>query len=166
MTEEKTKDLLKKVFETTKNVKLDMKIIEKQAKEHPDRMLFQDIKNPEEHQQRHVALYYSMQGNFVESIEHANKGLKINPKSAFLLYLRGRSKGDIGKFAEGTNDLTEAIKIKPNYSEAYVERGYIKQKIGDFSGAKDDYEKGVSLDSSLQEQVNEYLKSTEGLKSA
>lgn len=154
-------ELLKEVFEITKNVKVDMKILEKQAKEHPDRMLFQNVKNPDEHQERYFALYYSMQGDYAESIEHANKGLKINPKSAFLLYLRGRSKGDIRQLAEGINDLTEAIKIEPNYAEAFVERGYIEQKMGDFSAARADYEKGIRLDlrldPSLQQQVNTYL---------
>lgn len=155
---EKTKEeLLEEVFDITKNVKVDMKILEKLAKEHPDRMLFQNVKNPDEHQERHAALYYSMQGEHEKSIVHATEGLNINPKSAYLFYIRGRSKGDIGQFAEGIKDLTEAIKIEPNYAEAFVERGYIEQKIGDSSGARDDYEKGIRLDPSLQQQVNTYL---------
>lgn len=49
---EKEKQLLKDVFEATKNAKADMRTNEKQAKEHPDRMIFQGVKNPEENQER------------------------------------------------------------------------------------------------------------------
>ena len=98
-----------------------------------------------------------MQGNYLESIEHANNGLKINPKSAFLLYLRGRSKGDIRQFAEGLQDLNDAIKIEPKYAEAFVEKGYILQKMGDLSGARSNYEMGIHLDHTLQEQVDKIL---------
>ncbi|OYT41995.1 MAG: hypothetical protein B6U86_01325 [Candidatus Altiarchaeales archaeon ex4484_43] len=155
---EKTKEeLMKDVFEATKNVKVNMKLVEKQAKEHPDSMIFQNVKNPKEYQVRNHALYFSMQGDYNKSIEYANKGLKINPKSAYLYYIRGRSKGDIGLLKEGMNDLDKAIKIKPDFAEAFVERGYIKQKMGDFSSAKNDYEKGVHMDPSLQQQVNMYL---------
>lgn len=149
--------MLREVFEATKDVKADLRIIEKQAKEHPNQMILQGVQNSEEYQERNHALYYSMQGECEKSIEHATKGLKINPKSAYLLYIRGRSKGDIGQFAEGIKDLTEAIKIVPNYADAFVERGYIEQKIGDSSGARNDYDKGIRLDPSLQQQVNIYL---------
>lgn len=155
---EKTKEeLLKEVFEKTKDAKVDMKIVEEQAKAHPNQLILQGVKNSEEYQKRNYALYYSMQGEYEKSIEHATKGLEINPKSAYLFYIRGRSKGDIGKFEEGVTDLTNAIKIEPNYAEAFVERGYVRQKMGDFSGAKNDYDRGIRLDPSLQQQVNAYL---------
>jgi hypothetical protein len=44
---EKTKEeLLKEVFDITKNVKVDMKILEKQAKEHPEQNALSERKKP------------------------------------------------------------------------------------------------------------------------
>ncbi len=140
--------------------------IQKAAKLQPNDPFFQDIKNKEEFLMRNkvsslAALMAADDLDFHEAckeiIEHADKGLEINPNSAYLLYFRGRSKGDLGKFEEGLKDLNKCIKIKSDYADAYVEQGYIKQKMGNFFSAKKDYEKGINLDSSLQQQVNSYL---------
>lgn len=148
---QKTKeDLMREVFESTKDVKLDMRSIEKQAKENPDRMVFQGVKNPEEHQIRHHALYFSMNGDYKKAIEYANRGIGINPKSAYLFYIRGRSKGDIELFDEGIKDLDEAIKLKPDYADAFVEKGYIEQRKGNPESAKKDYEKAKKIDPSIE----------------
>lgn len=127
-----------------------MNLVRKQAKEYPDRMIFQDVKNPEEYQARNHALYYSMQGKYGLSIEHATEGLKINPNSAYLYYIRGRSKGGLGQFEEGIRDLNIAIKIKPNYADAFVERGYIKQKMGNLKDAKKDYKKAKRIEPEIK----------------
>jgi tetratricopeptide (TPR) repeat protein len=149
--EQKTKeDLMSDIFESTKDVKLDMKSIEKLAREHPDRMIFQDVKNPEEFQMRNHALYFSMNDDYKKAIEYATKGIKVNPKSAYLFYIRGRSKGDIELFDDGVKDLDEAIKLKPDYADAFVERGYIEQKKGNLESAKKDYEKAKKIDPSVE----------------
>ncbi len=141
---------MREVFESTKDVKLDMRSIEKQAKENPDGMIFQGVKNPEEARIRYHALYFSMNGDYKKAIERATKGIKINPKSAYLFYIRGRSKGDIELFDEGIKDLDEAIKLKPDYADAFVERGYIEQRKGNPESAKKDYEKAKKIDPSVE----------------
>ena len=147
---QKTKeDLMREVFESTKDVKLDMRSIEKQAEENPDRMVFQGVKNPEEYRIRHHALYFSMNGDYKKAMEYANRGIEINPKSAYLFYIRGRSKGDIELFDDGVKDLDAAIKLKPDYADAFVERGYIEQKKGNLESAKKDYEKAKKIDPSV-----------------
>ena len=149
--EQKTKeDLMRDIFERTKNVKLDMRSIEKLAIKNPDRMIFQGVKNPEENRIRHHALYFSMNGDYKRAIERATKGIKINPKSAYLFYIRGRSKGDVGLFDGGIKDLDEAIKLKPDYADAFVERGYIEQRKGNPESARKDYEKAKKIDPSVE----------------
>ncbi len=146
--------------------KLSFSEIKNAAKLQPNSPFFQDIKSKEEFLIRNEisSLAALMAGDDVpwletckEIIEYADKGLKINPNSSYLLYFRGRSKGDIGLLKEGLVDLDRAIKTKSDYSDAFVERGYIRQKMGNLSGAKNDYDKGVYFDHSLQQQVNSYL---------
>ena len=141
--------LRRKIFEDTKNFKLDMKRIEQAAKEKPDSLIFQDVKNPEESKWRFWALNASMNREYVKAIKYCNKGIKINPKSAYLFYIRGRSKGDIDQLIEGIEDLNEAIKIKPLFSDAFVERGYIKEKLGDSIGAEEDYKRAKEIEPSI-----------------
>lgn len=141
---------MREVFESTKDVKLDMRSIEKLAKKNPDRMIFQGVKNPEEYRIRNHALYFSMNGDYKKVIEYANRGIEINLKSAYLFYIRGRSKGDIELFDDGIKDLDEAIKLKPDYADAFVERGYIEQRKGDPASAKKDYEKAKKIDPSVE----------------
>lgn len=142
-------ELRREIFEATKNVKVDMKLIERDAKKYPDRMIFQEVKNPEEFKWRSWALHFSMNGENDKAIAYCNNGIEINPKSAYLFYIRGRSNGDMGQFTEGIEDLNEAIKIKPNYADAFVERGYIKQKIGDTIGAEEDYNRAKEIEPSI-----------------
>ena len=125
--------------------------VKKLAQEHPYRMIFQKVKNPEEFQARSLALHYSMTGDYYKAIEHADKGLKINSESAYLFYIKGRSEGDIGLFAEGIKDLTEAIRLEPNYADAFVERGYIREKMGDVGvgGFWDDYDTALTIEPSI-----------------
>lgn len=137
------------LFEITKDVKVDMKLVERNAKKYSDRMIHQDVKNPEEFQMRNHALYFSMKGNLEMVIEYATKGIKINPNAAYLFYMRGRSKGDLKLFKEGIKDLSMAISLKPKYADAFVERGYIKQKMGNAEGAEKDYKKAKEIDPSM-----------------
>jgi len=143
-------DLMRDVFESTKDVKLDMISIERRSRQSPDRMIFQSVKNPEEYQIRYHALYFSMNSDYKKAIERATKGIKINPKSAYLFYIRGRSKGDLELFDDGIKDLDEAIKLKPDYADAFVERGYIEQRKGNPEIAKKDYEKAKKIDPSVE----------------
>jgi len=148
---QKTKEELLKDALSAIDGKVDIKRIEKTAKQYPDRMIFQKIRNPEEFQARSRALNYSMLADYNKAIEYANKGLKINPEGVYLFYIKGRSEGDIGLFAEGIKDLTEAIRLEPNYADAFVERGYIKEKMGDegVGGCWNDYDTALTIEPSI-----------------
>ncbi|MCK4736687.1 MAG: hypothetical protein KAT65_29805 [Methanophagales archaeon] len=135
----------RKVFEFTKNVKVDMEILKEKEKETQDPM-FMDAKTPKEFKWRHWALNASMSGEFEKAIEFCSRGLKINPESAYLLYMRGRSKGDLGELKGGIEDLNRAIELYPNFAEAYAERSAIKTRLGDQEGALEDYKKAKEID--------------------
>jgi tetratricopeptide (TPR) repeat protein len=149
-----------------KDTKLDMKTIETLAEEYPDDPYYQGIKSPAEWKWRCLALHASMRGDYEKAIEYANKGLEINPESAYLFFVRGRSKGDIGKFGKfkgGIKDLDKALKLEPKFSEAFEERGYIKQKMGDIKGAEEDYKKAREIEPFPFLTAIEMLEKLEGL---
>lgn len=148
---QKTREKLQReVFQLTKDIEVNMDVLKKQANEHPDKMILQEVKNPEEFQARYHALHYSMEGEYEKSIKYSTQGLKINPKSAYLYYMKGRSKGDLGLFEEGIKDLDKAIKLKPDYADAFVERGYIHRKMGNLKEAKKDYEKAKRIEPDIE----------------
>jgi len=150
---EKRKKLAEELSKFTNEMTLEE--IRRAAKMQPNMPFFQDIKNKKEFlfRDRICMLAALMASGDIEPInackeiiECADKGLKINPKSAYLLYFKGRSKGDIVLFKEGIEILNQAAKIKPDYDDVYVERGYIKQKMGDIKGAEEDYKIAKKLD--------------------
>lgn len=149
LNEKREYELRNKVFDSIKNLKIELKTLNKIQKEDPNSRILQDVKNPEEYKWRGWALNASMNGEYEKAVEYCNKGIKINPESAYLFYLRGRSKGDIQQFNHGIEDLNAAIKIKPNFADAFVERGYIKQKKGDIKGAEEDYKKAKEIEPSI-----------------
>lgn len=135
----------RKIFESTKNVKVDMKWLKEKETQDP---MFLDVKTPQEYKWRYWALTASMNGEFVKAIDCCSRGLKINPESAYLFYMRGRSEGDLGELKEGIEDLNKAIQLYPNFAEAYAERGAIKSKLGDQEGAMGDYKEAKEIDTS------------------
>ena len=134
---------MKKVFEFAKNVEVDMETLKEKEAQDP---MFMDVKTPKEFKWRYWALNASMSGEFEKAIEFCSRGLKINPESAYLLYLRGRSKGDLGELKGGIEDLNRAIELYPNFAEAYAERSAIKSRLGDQEGAQEDYKKAKEID--------------------
>ena len=137
----------RKIFGSTKNVKVDMKWLKEKEKETQDPM-FMDVKTPKEYKWRYWALKASMNGEFAKTIDFCSRGLKINHESAYLFYMRGRSEGDLGELKEGIEDLNKAIELYPNFAEAYAERGAIKNKLGNQKGAMEDHKKAKEIDTS------------------
>jgi tetratricopeptide (TPR) repeat protein len=112
--------------------------IEKMEKSDPTDPYLRGIKSVKEFKLRCMALNATLEGEYEKAIKYADKGLKINPKSIYLFYLRGRSRSDIGDYENGLKDLNEAIKLCPSFAEALTERGYTKLKMGDIASAKKD----------------------------
>jgi len=133
-----------------KGPKLDIKQIKQIGKRMPNHLLWQDVKNSEEFETRSHALYYSMVGEHDKAIEWATRGLEINTKSAYLFYIRGRSKADIGLLNEGIKDLSDAIRLRADFADAFLERGYALYKGGNVADAIKDVAKARSLEPSIQ----------------
>ena len=148
----KKKEAQKKLFEYTKDILSDMEDINKikqQMSSTTQHNQWKDIESPEEFRLHHWALHYSMIGDLEKAIKYSTEGLKLNPKNAYFLYLRGRTKGDIGQFTEGIKDLNEALILNPIFSDVFVERGVIKQAMGDIKGAAEDYEKAKEIEPTI-----------------
>jgi len=125
------------------------KYLEEKQKAEPTHWIYKFVKNSEEYRCRSISLVYSMRGDFEKCLEFCNKGLKINPKSPYLLYIKGRTKGDISDFKGGLSELDRAIKFYPNFADAYIERGSIKAKLGDSKGAEKDYSTAKKIEPSI-----------------
>jgi tetratricopeptide (TPR) repeat protein len=138
------------LLNATENSVVDMDKIEKLRQKFPDHEIYQDIIDPREFTIRNQALGYAMAKQPEKSIEFANEGLKINPNSPFLHYLKGRTLCDMGKFEEGLDHLITATKLKPIYADAYSEIGSTYFKLGDYEDAEKVMAKAHELDPSIK----------------
>ena len=86
-----------------------------------DVFFYGDVKNDAEMKIRSHALYESMQGNYQKAVDICDLGLEINPSSAYLLHMRGRSYADMGRVDEATKDLESVLKIMPDSAETLYE---------------------------------------------
>jgi hypothetical protein len=128
----------------------DMAGIEKLRQKYPDHEMYQDIFDPREFTMRGQALNYALLGDFEKSIEWANKGLAINPKSPFLLYLKGKTLGDMRKYQEGIVYLMKAIELKPTFAEVYSELSVAQFKLGNYELAEQASIKAHELNPSIK----------------
>jgi len=126
-----------------------MRFMEEMWKKQPTHFIYKGNKNIEEVLIRNIVLNASMLKDYEKAIKLSNEGLKINPKSAYLYYIKGRSQGDAGKYQDGLENLSVAIKLEPNFADAYVERGVIKRKLGKEDKAQEDFRKAKQLEPSI-----------------
>ena len=129
---------------------MPMNKIKELAEKNPTHALYQGVKNPQDYNMRFLAMQQSMIGNYDSAIEYASKGLKINPESHYLYYIRGRSYGDKGEFDLGIKDLSKAVELRVDFADAYVERGVIKKRQGKKTEADADFTKAQELEPSIQ----------------
>lgn len=122
----------------------EMKIIKEMEADFPSNLSWKDVKNPEEYRYREMALHAASKNRHWDAISHSNRGLKINPKSAYLHYMRGKSKGHLGRFEDGIKDLEKARKLKPEHPDTHEEIGHLKKKIG-HRDAREHYQKAHRL---------------------
>jgi tetratricopeptide (TPR) repeat protein len=87
-----------------------------------------------------------MIGHYDDVVKICMNGLEKYPNSPYLLYMLGRTLGDIGKtshnnqkFNEGITILNHVIDLYPNFADAYVERGTIKFNLTNQDGAIHDF---------------------------
>ena len=62
-------------------------------------------------------------GQFDKAVADEDEALKIAPKNAPLLYVRGLAKRKLGDAAGGDEDIAAAKAINPKISDAYAQYG-------------------------------------------
>ncbi len=143
------RDLTRRGIELMKKApKFSMEQISELSKIVPIRndLLSQDIVNSKEFECRNMALQYSMAGNLDECLNYCKKGLEINPKSPYLLYMRGRTYSDLKQFENGIDDLANAVELRDDFADAWYEIGRIHQMHNDMDNAILAYGKAQQLE--------------------
>ncbi len=111
--------------------------------------IFFEVSSKDDFMYRALALGKAGNKEYAKAIEYCSKGLSINPTSIYLLYLRGRTYGDLGDFNKGIADLSKAIKLQPKMADSYIERGFIYQKMKNITKARSDYEKAREIEPNI-----------------
>lgn len=128
----------------------DMDIVKKQEAEQPTHWIFKKVKSPINFYYRELALHESMLGQYHRCLATCITGLQMFPYCPYLLYMKGRTLGDIGNYDDGIEVLNRAISIYPHFADLYVERGSIMEKMHDIRAAKADYEKALEIEPTIQ----------------
>ncbi len=77
-------------------------------------------------------------------------GLRLQPLSQSMLYVRAAIEHEIGDFRKAETTVKTALSLNQNYAQAQELLGLISEELGKDNQAIDAYEKAVSLDSGLQ----------------
>lgn len=115
----------------------------------------------------------SEEGLYLESIDHFSAAIEMDPTSAEVFFLRGRSHYDyavqviveetgvgpenapvlpdqaVEHMERAVTDYTSAIELDPQYAKAYNNRGNARASLGDEERALQDYDTALELDDSL-----------------
>lgn len=138
-----------------------MEYIKKQEIEQPTHWIYKYVVDPIEMNYRTRALRKSMIGQYDEVITICEKGLEKYPDNPYLLYMQGRTLGDIGKVSnncqklnKGIEVLNHVINLYPNFADAYVERGRIKKLQTDNNGAIEDFTIANNIEPGITDFIN------------
>ena len=115
----------------------------------------------------------SEEGLYLEAIDHFSAAIEMDPTSAEVFFLRGRSHYDyalqviveetgvgpenapvlpdeaVEHMEKAVADYTSAIELDPQYAKAYNNRGNARASLGDEERALQDYDTALELDDSL-----------------
>lgn len=137
-----------------------MDFIKNKGIEEPTHWIYKNVADPIEMNYRDRSLQKSMIGHYDEVVKICMSGLEKYPNSPYLLYMLGRTLGDIGKasndnqkFNEGITALNHVIDLYPNFADAYVERGVIKRFQNNTAGANEDFIKANSIEPGILNQI-------------
>jgi tetratricopeptide (TPR) repeat protein len=160
------RELINHGFELTKNVNLSMDEIRKLSKEKPENKLYSDVKSEREFECRYMSLNSCLNRDFETALEYASEGLEMNPKSAYLHYMRGQVYSNLCRWEEGITDLEKAVDLEPNYFRAQLELAILYFNKGLYSqlGEEKDLSKEFKLDSDFKKAIDnldEAIKSDE-----
>lgn len=115
----------------------------------------------------------SEEGLYLEAIDQFSAAIEMDPTSAEVFFLRGRSHYDyavqaiveqtgvgpenapvlpdeaVEHMEKAVADYTSAIELDPQYAKAYNNRGNARASLGDEERALQDYDTALELDDSL-----------------
>ena len=128
------------------NYPVTMEQINKLATEMPTHWFYKFVKDPREMHYRSKSLSESMQQKYADCIKTCEEGLQHYQDSPYLMYMLGRTLGDIGKIEKGIEILTRVIKHHPNFADAYIERGRCKANLKDIKGAQEDFSSAKEIE--------------------
>jgi tetratricopeptide (TPR) repeat protein len=121
------------------NLPVTMEQINQLAIEKPTHWSYKFVKDPREMHYRSKSLSESIQQKYADCIKTCEEGLQHYHDSPYLMYMLGRSLGDLGENEKGIEVLTRVIEHHPNFADAYIERGRCKAQLKDIKGAKEDF---------------------------
>jgi tetratricopeptide (TPR) repeat protein len=137
-----------------------MEFIKKNEIEAPTHWIYKYVDDPIEMNYRDRSLRKSMIGHYDEAVKICVAGLEKFPNSPYLIYMLGRTLGDIGKasndnqkLSEGITALNKVISLYPDFADAYVERGVIKRFQNDTDGANEDFTKANNIEPGILDQI-------------
>ena len=101
----------------------------------PDGDIIADGSDPAELGVKHSVLRASMSGDYRRVLHECEEGLRTAPSSVYLLYMRGRTKADLGRYEEAVCDLDAVLSVRPRDSEVLCEKAKVMFDTGKYEAA-------------------------------
>ena len=91
----------------------------------------------------------SMFKHNLQSVQHFQKAISLNPNYAKAFAAMALVKGRMGKLQDALKDLDQAIAIDPGYAKAYSNRGVTRGALQQNQAAISDFSEAIRLDPRL-----------------
>ena len=91
----------------------------------------------------------SMFKHNLQSVQHFQKAISLNPNYAKAFAAMALVKGRMGKLQDALKDLDQAIAIDPGYAKAYSNRGVTRGALQQNKAAISDFSQAIRLDPRL-----------------
>jgi tetratricopeptide (TPR) repeat protein len=99
-----------------------------------------------EAQAAYSAAVASWGGNYTWAIAAASEAIRVDPKNANALSIRGLAYANMGDNDRAIADFSEAIRLDPKFATAFHNRGIAYEWKGDKGRAVADYSEAIRLD--------------------
>ncbi len=80
-----------------------------------------------------------------DAIEALSKGLKLRPRDAWSLRMRGVLREECGESKEALADLNAALAVEPDRAQTLADRGHVRIHLEDVDGGIEDLTKALSV---------------------
>ncbi len=86
------------------------------------------------------------QANYLKSIAHYSKSIRLKPDDGSGYYGRGNAYDELKEYTQAIADYSKAIELDPKYAAAYNNRGNAYSNQQEYAKAIADYSKAIELD--------------------